>query len=650
MHKKRTTAILNIKRCIRNEEIYEMSTAFNSLGLSAELTKALHHEGITEPTPVQKQTIPLLLEGQDVIAQAQTGTGKTLAFALPMLQRIRIDKEQVQALILTPTRELAIQITAELKKLAPVVGATVLAAYGGQDVDAQIRKLQNAPHIVVATPGRLIDHMKRETINLGKLQMLVLDEADQMLHMGFLPEVESIVMQTPRARQTMLFSATMPDAIRRLAAEYMRLPEDIRIKSTNVTLDSIQQIVYETTDRGKQQALVHLLERHQPYLAVVFCRTKIRAKKLNEALQELGFESDELHGDLTQAKREQVMKRFRDARLHILVATDVAARGLDVEGVTHVYNYDVPQDGELYIHRIGRTGRAGQEGSAITLATPYDKNTLIAIEQSINAKLSRRAIDAQGEESSLRSTPEIRQPKKAGRDSRSGGAVRSNRQERGGGGRQGRSGGRSGGRTEQRSFGGRKGKNQGEAGSVRSFGGSGIGRTAPQEQGNEGTSSRGFDSGRGPRQERGGATNYARTAGVKRGGRSAEANVAAESAGQSSGWAGRRGERLDRESSPERRNGERSGARSGRDAQPRGGQRSGGSERTQAGRSDNPWTAGRGETKPGGNRGATRGKAPASGRNSGGSRGGAPKSGGRGGSAPAGGRGGSSGKPRGRGR
>ncbi|MUT66620.1 DEAD/DEAH box helicase [Paenibacillus sp. NEAU-GSW1] len=373
-----------------------MSNEFNAMGIIPELTDRLHQDGIASPTPVQQKAIPVLLAGQDVIAQAQTGTGKTIAFALPILQRIDVTKEQVQALILTPTRELAIQITSELAKLAPAVGAKVLAAYGGQDVVAQIRKLNNAPHIVVATPGRLIDHMKRETISLGKLKMLVLDEADQMLHMGFLPEVESIVDQTPRARQTMLFSATMPDAIKRLAENYMKTPVDIRIKSANVTLDNIKQYIIETTDRGRQQALIHLIEQHRPYLAVVFCRTKVRAKKLNEALQDYGFASDELHGDLTQAKREQVMKRFRDAKLQILVATDVAARGLDVEGVTHVFNYDVPQDSEIYIHRIGRTGRAGQRGVAVTLVSPYDRGSIQHIERNINAVLDRRSIDPDG--------------------------------------------------------------------------------------------------------------------------------------------------------------------------------------------------------------------------------------------------------------
>ncbi|MHA7962674.1 DEAD/DEAH box helicase [Paenibacillus sp. CAU 1782] len=381
-----------------------MSKSFTALSVQQELCEALAQNGINEPTAVQSQSIPRLFKGEDVIAQAQTGTGKTLAFALPMLQRIQPGKEQVQGLILTPTRELALQITVELKKLAPVVGATVLAAYGGQDVDAQIRKLQNSPHIVVATPGRLIDHMNRGTINLGKISMLVLDEADQMLHMGFLPEVESIIVQTPKARQTMLFSATMPDAVRRLAGEYMNDPVDITVQSRHVTLDSINQLVVETTDRGKQNALIHLLEQHTPYLAVVFCRTKVRAKKLNEALQDYGLVSDELHGDLTQAKREQVMRRFREARLQILVATDVAARGLDVEGVTHVYNYDMPLDAESYIHRIGRTGRAGHDGMAVTLTTPYDTGKLAAIERGIQAGLKRVSIDREGQISDSQSS------------------------------------------------------------------------------------------------------------------------------------------------------------------------------------------------------------------------------------------------------
>ncbi|GLX69227.1 DEAD/DEAH box helicase [Paenibacillus glycanilyticus] len=432
-----------------------MSTEFIAMGIIPELSEVLKTNGISSPTPVQKKAIPVLLAGQDVIAQAQTGTGKTIAFTLPILQRIDVNKEQVQALILTPTRELAIQITSELKKLASAVGAKVLAAYGGQDVEAQIRKLNNAPHIVVATPGRLIDHMRRETINLGKLKMLVLDEADQMLHMGFLPEVESIVEQTPRARQTMLFSATMPDQIKRLAENYMKTPVDIKIQSTNVTLDNIKQIVVETTDRGRQKALISLIETQRPYLAVIFCRTKVRAKKLNKELQDYGFESDELHGDLTQAKREQVMKRFRDAKLQILVATDVAARGLDVEGVTHVFNYDVPTDSEIYIHRIGRTGRAGQRGVAITLASPYDRGSVAHIERSINASLERRVVESDG--TIVKSNnPRTERAEGEGRGSNRGG-----KQDRGGRGRGSRDtkpaqGGRGGrGERNERSGGGR---------------------------------------------------------------------------------------------------------------------------------------------------------------------------------------------------
>jgi len=370
-----------------------MTNKFTTLGVGEQLANQLQLNGITEPTPIQAEAIPALLKGADLIAKAQTGTGKTLAFILPILMQIRTDKDQVQALILTPTRELAIQITSELKKLASAVHASVLACYGGQDVVAQVKKLKNAPHIVVATPGRLLDHLRRGSINIGKLTHLVLDEADQMLHMGFLPDVETVLMQTPKAKQSMLFSATMPDAIRQLASQLMNKPQFIEIKSQQVTLDNIKQRVVETTDRGKQGALIQLLRTQNPFLAVIFCRTKLRASKLTEALQEEGFNADELHGDLTQAKREQVMRRFRDMKLQILVATDVAARGLDVEGVSHVYNYDMPLDAESYIHRIGRTGRAGHAGYAITLATARDVNKLDAIERSIKQKIARRELE-----------------------------------------------------------------------------------------------------------------------------------------------------------------------------------------------------------------------------------------------------------------
>jgi ATP-dependent RNA helicase DeaD len=400
-----------------------MAKDFSRLNIRAELVKALHETGVVEPTPIQEKAIPILLNGQDIIAQAQTGTGKTLAFVLPILEAIDLNKSAVQALIVTPTRELAIQIAAEVKKLAPAVGANVLAAYGGQDVERQIHKLKGDIHIVIGTPGRLLDHLRRETVNFGKLDQLVLDEADQMLHMGFLAEVEEIIAQTPTRRQTMLFSATMPAPIRSLAKQYMKEPVEVQIEAKRVTLDEIEQVVIETTDRNKQNELVQLIQQYNPYLAMVFCRTKRRAGALNKALQELGFSSDELHGDLSQAKREQVMKRFRDARIQILVATDMAARGIDVEGITHVFNFDIPHDVESYIHRIGRTGRAGKKGMAITFATSHDRAFLEQIEhgiqQSLGGNRTKQGGTGRNGESSARSTGERTQRGGSGRSGES---------------------------------------------------------------------------------------------------------------------------------------------------------------------------------------------------------------------------------------
>ncbi|RRJ62473.1 DEAD/DEAH box helicase [Paenibacillus oralis] len=373
-------------------------TTFENLGLSPALLRRLQEQGIANPTPVQAAAIPVLMAGEDAIVQAQTGTGKTLAFLLPILENIRVDKPEAQALIITPTRELALQITAEARKLAAArEGLSLLAAYGGQDVERQLRKLKGGAQLVIGTPGRLLDHLRRGSLTLGAVRMLVLDEADQMLHMGFLAEVEEIILQVPRSRQTMLFSATMPDRVKRLARTYMDRPQDIRVAETpRVTLDSIRQILVECTDRTKQAALIEQIRGDRPYLAVIFCRTKRRASKLNEALQEAGFKSDELHGDLSQAKREQVMRAFREAKLELLVATDVAARGIDVEGVTHVFNYDIPHDVDGYIHRIGRTGRAGQEGVAVTFAAPKDMEALRLIERGIARKLERQRYAAGG--------------------------------------------------------------------------------------------------------------------------------------------------------------------------------------------------------------------------------------------------------------
>ncbi|MBP1157577.1 MULTISPECIES: DEAD/DEAH box helicase [unclassified Paenibacillus] len=377
---------------------------FALLGVSDDLAEALHKHGLTEPTPVQREAIPSALSGKDIIAQAQTGTGKTLAFVLPILETIDPGRSHVQALIVTPTRELAIQITEEVKRWAPLKGVRVLSAYGGQDVERQIRKLEGSIHIIVATPGRLLDHLRRGTVQLHKLSILVLDEADQMLHMGFFPDVEEIISATPTRRQTLLFSATMPPRIRELGKEYMRQPAEIEVKAKRVTLDEIEQVVLRTTDRGKLEALCKIIDEENPYLAMIFCRTKLRASKLNNELNERGYASDELHGDLTQAKREQVMKRFREAKIQYLVATDVAARGLDVEGITHVFNYDIPHDAESYIHRIGRTGRAGQTGKAITFAAPRDANYLELIEKGIKSTLTKRSGKDQEHEPDERSS------------------------------------------------------------------------------------------------------------------------------------------------------------------------------------------------------------------------------------------------------
>lgn len=361
---------------------------FKELGIQERFIDLLLQNGIGEPTPIQKETIPVILEGKDVVGQAQTGTGKTLAFVLPLLQKIDVERDAIQGLIVAPTRELAIQITAEVRKLTEALGEIhVLAVYGGQDVIAQMHRLQGKVHVVVGTPGRLLDHIRRETIDLSGVSTFVLDEADQMLHIGFLTDIEDIMAKVPESRQTLLFSATMPDEVKKLAETYTKNPRDIHVKTKQITLKEIRQRIVETTDRGKQNDLVQTIRLLRPYLAIIFCRTKRRASKLNEALQNLGYNSDELHGDLSQAKREDVMRRFREGEIQFLVATDVAARGLDVEGVTHVFNYDIALDAESYIHRIGRTGRAGGKGLAVTFVAQKDKRLLQIIERETDQKL-----------------------------------------------------------------------------------------------------------------------------------------------------------------------------------------------------------------------------------------------------------------------
>uniref|UniRef100_UPI003374DC95 DEAD/DEAH box helicase n=1 Tax=Sutcliffiella sp. FSL R7-0096 TaxID=2921670 RepID=UPI003374DC95 len=365
-------------------------TDFIQLGVRKGINHTLKSLGIHTPTPIQEKTIPSVLQGHDVIAQAQTGTGKTLAFVLPVLEKVDVNNPDTQALILTPTRELAHQITKEIKKLKENIDdLNVLAVYGGQDVESQLKKLKGAQHIVVATPGRLLDHVRRGTIDLSTISMLVIDEADQMLLMGFLPDIDTITAETFSSRQTMLFSATIPDQIHALAKKYMKEPKYIEIKEKQVTVDTINHYAVETTDRRKEGTMIHLIKEQNPYLAIIFCRTKARVQKLTEVLKQQGVECEALHGDIPQSKRNRAMKWFREAKLQYLVATDVAARGLDVEGVTHVYNYDIPQDLETYIHRTGRTGRASGTGEAYTLYAPRDVDFLHMIEKGIGTPIEK---------------------------------------------------------------------------------------------------------------------------------------------------------------------------------------------------------------------------------------------------------------------
>lgn len=372
-----------------------MPSDFAVLGIKRMPADNLKKDGILTPTPVQTKAIPIIMSDRDLVAQSQTGTGKTLAFLLPVIEKIKINSSYVQALVITPTRELTLQVAQEAKKRADSLGIRVASVYGGQQLDRQIGKLHNPPHIIVGTPGRLLDLVRRKILSLAGVSMLVLDEADQMLHLGFLDDVETIMHLTAHKHQTMLFSATIPPKIRALAAQYLNKPANISIQSSNVTLDEIRQIVIELNEEEKLNKLCELIDQYQPYLAIVFCHTKQRAMDLSSALSQRGYLVDELHGELSQAKRQQVMRKFSSAKLQILVATDIAARGLDIEGVTHIFNYDIPHDVEWYIHRIGRTGRAGETGMAITFVIPEERAYLRLIERGIQASLEKYKANGQ---------------------------------------------------------------------------------------------------------------------------------------------------------------------------------------------------------------------------------------------------------------
>lgn len=364
---------------------------FSDFVLHKTIQQAIHDMGFEEPSPIQEQCIPKILGGGDLIGQAQTGTGKTAAFGLPLIEKMT-NKNAVQAIVLTPTRELAIQVSGELRKIAKYKRVRTLPIYGGQSIGHQIRALKQGVQVVIGTPGRVLDHLRRKTLRLDQVSMLVLDEADEMLDMGFQEDIESIIKETPTERQTLLFSATMPQEIQRLARKYMNEPQTVAISRKEVTAPTIQQVYYKVFERSKLESLCRILDSEEIELGIVFCRTKRGVDELTEALQERGYLASGLHGDLSQAQRDKVMHSFRDSTIELLVATDVAARGIDVGNVSHVVNYDIPQDPESYVHRIGRTGRAGRKGIAMTLVTPREMKQLRTIEKISKSSLESRSV------------------------------------------------------------------------------------------------------------------------------------------------------------------------------------------------------------------------------------------------------------------
>ncbi|HED30128.1 MAG TPA: DEAD/DEAH box helicase [Prosthecochloris aestuarii] len=366
---------------------------FRELGLSLPVLEALERVGYEYPTPIQRQTIPHLLNGCDVLGQAQTGTGKTAAFALPVLSSVDLDDISPQALVLTPTRELAIQVAEAFQKYAAYLDDFhVLPIYGGQDYSGQLKRLKRGVHIVVGTPGRVIDHIKRSSLKLDNLRTLVLDEADEMLRMGFIDDVEWIMEQTPGERQVALFSATMPQAILRIARKYLHDPAEIIIESKSSTVEAITQRYLVVSVHHKLEALTRILEAEPFDGVIIFVRTRTATQELGEKLRARGYAAAALSGEMAQAQREKTIDQLKDGRLNIIVATDVAARGLDVERITHVINYDIPTDTEAYVHRIGRTGRAGRTGDAIVFVTPREKSMLRTIERVTGGRIDRMEL------------------------------------------------------------------------------------------------------------------------------------------------------------------------------------------------------------------------------------------------------------------
>ncbi|CEI73975.1 DEAD/DEAH box helicase [Romboutsia hominis] len=366
---------------------------FEDLPISDDIKKAISDMGFEEPSPIQAQSIPVVLSGKDVIGQAQTGTGKTAAFSIPILETINPEDKSLQAVVLCPTRELAIQVSKEIRKISKYMhGIKTLPIYGGQPIDRQIKSLKGGVQIVIGTPGRVIDHINRKTLKMDNVKMVVLDEADEMLDMGFREDIETIISRTPEDRQTVFFSATMPKGILELTKAYQKNPEHIKVVRKELTVPNIKQYYIETRSANKLEVLCRLIDVYNPKLSVVFCNTKRGSDELVSELQARGYFADALHGDLKQTQRDIVMDKFRGGTIDILVATDVAARGIDVDDVEAVFNYDLPQDEEYYVHRIGRTGRAGREGISFSFVFGKEMRKMKDIERYTKTKLIKHGI------------------------------------------------------------------------------------------------------------------------------------------------------------------------------------------------------------------------------------------------------------------
>jgi ATP-dependent RNA helicase DeaD len=374
----------------RATSICVTTTLFSELGLSGELLKAIDKLGFEQAAPIQAAAIPVLLQGKDAVGQSQTGSGKTVAFAAPAIEKVVVEERNTQVLILCPTRELAVQVSEEVHKLAFFKrGLHALPIYGGQSYDRQLYGLRQGAHIVIGTPGRVMDHMRRGTLRLNSVKLAVLDEVDVMLNMGFRDDIELILQGTPNERQTVFFSATIPRPIQQLIEKYSRDPQHIRIEQQAMTVPTVEQVFYEVDRRFKVDLLTRLIDLHDFKLGLIFCNTRRMVDDLVEHLNAQGYSADRLHGDMTQTMRDRVMNRFRKSGLEFLVATDVAARGIDVENIEVVFNYDLPYDGEDYVHRIGRTGRQGRSGRAISFASGREVFQIRAIERYVNTRIHR---------------------------------------------------------------------------------------------------------------------------------------------------------------------------------------------------------------------------------------------------------------------